>query len=219
MSERIDDPNFSDYSWLDDEKRLHDASETPAPQPSTSVEQALEQMPKTLTYRDLAVAHLRKMDGQGQQQDDVGPPEFKMVPAHTVNSGQQEQQLLDFRSHPDFPSAQEKVAGEKRFALDGDEYFRYGGALYKSQNVIPNVGRRLDSTEARQVEDEMARRKMDAPLQSADSPIDATAAAIATSGLSVLRGAPYATSIAKGAMTFGSTSLKGIFNNSFSGNK
>ncbi|WP_243368435.1 hypothetical protein [Fundidesulfovibrio soli] len=40
MSERIDDPNFSDYSWLDDEKRLHDASETPAPQPSTSVEQA-----------------------------------------------------------------------------------------------------------------------------------------------------------------------------------
>jgi len=29
MSERIDDPNFSDYSWLDDEKRLHDASATP----------------------------------------------------------------------------------------------------------------------------------------------------------------------------------------------
>ncbi|MFP5240532.1 MAG: hypothetical protein ACLGQW_11935 [Acidobacteriota bacterium] len=40
MSERIDDPNFSDYSWLDDEKRLHDASDGLAPQPAISAEQA-----------------------------------------------------------------------------------------------------------------------------------------------------------------------------------
>ena len=183
---------------------------TPAPQPVMSVEQALEQVPKTLTYRDLAVAHLRKMEGQAQEQNDVGSPEFKMAPAHTVNTGQQEQQLLDVKSHPDFQNALEKVRGQDSFTLNDREYYKYGSQLYRKQNAIPAVGIRIEPSEAEQIINERARQDFDPPIIEMTGPIGAVADAMTSFGTSISSGLPIMNTLKKTATSLAGGLVKGV---------
>jgi hypothetical protein len=126
---------------------------------------------------------------------------------------------LDYTQHPDYISSLDNVKEVQRFTLDGKEYFRHGGTLYQSQNSIPNVGRRLSPDEEGKVVSERARRNADFPVISVESPIEAGATAIATSGVSLVNGASIARSLGTGAAAFVRRSAFGVGKNAMSEDK
>ena len=89
---------------------------TPAPQPVMSVEQALEQVPKTLTYRDLAVAHLRKMEGQADS--------------------------ATGEDYPRFESAKPEIPWEQ--APHGSIGFDPAGTEYENRRWLPGLGETME---------------------------------------------------------------------------
>ena len=183
---------------------------SPAPQQTPNQMDTPRPMPEGPTFRDLAVAHLRKIEGQAQEQNDAGPPEFKMVPAHTVNYGQQELQFHDFRTHPDFQSALEKVRGQDSFNLSDREYYKYGGQLYRKQDAIPAVGIRVDPSEAEKIINERARQDFDPPLIEMTGPIGAVADALTSFGTSISSGLPIMNTLKKTATSLAGGLVKGV---------
>lgn len=76
----------------------------------------------------------------------------------------------NFKNQEDYKQALAKVKGDTRFTFNGNEYVRYGGRTYMSQNSIPNVAKLLSQDESERIDHLRSKLLLDKPIQDADGP-------------------------------------------------
>lgn len=217
MSERIDDPNFEDYSWTDHEREVHYNNQgiTQQQKSTSDVDPANGGSTRTDESATLSPALLDQFD-RNQNSEWYGQqnttPHEGASPNHSQGH-ENDFKSSDYKTHPDYSKSLEKVKQDQRFILDGNEYFRHNGATYRQQNTIPNIGKLLSPEEVEKIDGERARRHMDPPIQGAEGPGEALAAGVTSGGLSWLRGVPIATSVGKAALSFVKESATGLIKN------
>jgi len=118
----------------------------PAPQQASNQEDALRPMPLGPTFRDLAVAHLRKMEAQAEP---TGSPSW-------ADSTGIRQSMGERASDPAFnryDSALRSLEGRNEFSHEGQSYFKSGGNTYLRHDDLsggmaqlhPDAAARLDA--------------------------------------------------------------------------